>query len=60
MSEVKALLKDMITGLAHIGHIVTDLDVAVENFKRVYGVDDADIMIPPNPPGIEVQPSSHS
>ena len=43
MSEVQRVLKDFITGLAHIGHIVEDMDVALANFKRVYGVTDTDI-----------------
>ena len=51
MSEVKAVLKDFIIGLAHVGHIVEDMDAALANFKRVYGVSDDDIRIPPDPPG---------
>ncbi len=41
-------LKDHIVGLQHVGHIVTNLKQAVENFKRVYGVTDKDIVIFPD------------
>jgi len=54
VSEVKKVLKDFITGLAHVGHIVTDMDAALANFKRIYGVSDEDIRIPENPAGVEV------
>ena len=48
------VLKDFIVGLAHIGHIVTDMEAAIANFKRVYGVGDDAIRIPDNPPGAEL------
>jgi catechol 2,3-dioxygenase-like lactoylglutathione lyase family enzyme len=51
MSKIKTVLKDFIIGLAHVGHIVENRELALENFKRVYGVGDADIRIPPDPPG---------
>ena len=54
MNTIKTTLKDFIVGLAHIGHIVTDMDAAINNFKRVYGVTDEDIRIPPSPAGMEV------
>ena len=54
MNDTHTALKDFIIGLAHIGHIVDDMDAAIENFKRVYGVSDSDIRIPPDPPGVEV------
>ncbi|ARN74614.1 VOC family protein [Oceanicoccus sagamiensis] len=54
MTTIKTTLKEYITGLAHVGHIVSDMDAAINNFKRVYGVDDDDIRIPPNPEGMEV------
>lgn len=55
MSNVKLALKDFIIGLAHVGHIVKDMDSALADFKRVYGVGDDAIRIPPDPPGQEVQ-----
>jgi catechol 2,3-dioxygenase-like lactoylglutathione lyase family enzyme len=51
MSTVKRVLKDYIIGLAHVGYIVEDMDKALANFKRVYGVTDSDIRIPADPPG---------
>lgn len=48
MNEVQRVLKYFITGLAHI---VEDMDVALANFNRVYGVTDTDIRIPPCLPG---------
>lgn len=47
-------LKDFIIGLGHVGHIVADLDAALADFKRVYGVEDTDIRIPENPLGTEI------
>ncbi|WP_159931118.1 VOC family protein [Oceanicoccus sp. KOV_DT_Chl] len=54
MAQLTNNLKDFIIGLAHVGHVVTDMDAALANFKRVYGVTDDDIRIPANPPGVEV------
>ena len=52
MSTVKSLLKDYIVDLKHVGHIVPDLNQAVAEFKRIYGVTDNDIHIEP-PEGVE-------
>lgn len=49
--NVQQTLNDFIIGLMHIGHLVTDLDTAVNDFKKVYGVSDADIRLEP-PPGV--------
>ena len=49
MTIVKAL-KDYITGLQHIGHIVSDLDAAVASFCRLYGVDESTVRRVPNSP----------
>ncbi len=54
MTAIKSTLKDYIIGLAHVGHIVSDMDAAIDNFKRVYGVTDKHIRIPSNPEGVEV------
>lgn len=41
------VLKDFIVGLRHIGHIVGDLRVSIEDFRRIYGLDDEDITVLP-------------
>lgn len=43
-------LKDYIIALQHIGHIVSDLDVAIASFQRVYGLDDGAIRRVPEQP----------
>jgi catechol 2,3-dioxygenase-like lactoylglutathione lyase family enzyme len=43
MINIAATLEHYIIGLQHIGHVVSDLDVAVANFERVYGIDRADV-----------------
>jgi methylmalonyl-CoA epimerase len=43
-------LKEYIIGLQHIGHIVSDLDVAVASFQRLYGVDDSTVRRVPEQP----------
>jgi len=48
MKDIKTALTDQIVGLAHIGHIVSDLRAAIVSFQRVYGVgDDAVFVTPP-------------
>ncbi|MEX0828145.1 MAG: VOC family protein [Haliea sp.] len=48
ISALPDSLAEHIVGLAHVGHIVKDLSVAVANFKRVYGLTDAAITyVPP-------------
>ena len=42
MTIVNAL-KDYIVGLRHVGYVVDDLDEALDNFRRVYGLQSADI-----------------
>ncbi len=39
MTIVKAL-KDYIIGLQHVGHVVADLEAAVDGFRKLYGADD--------------------
>jgi len=51
MTNTKTVLKDYILGLAHIGHVVENMDEALAGFKRVYGLSDEDIFIPDTPPG---------
>jgi methylmalonyl-CoA/ethylmalonyl-CoA epimerase len=47
-------LADYIVGLQHIGHIVEDLDDAIDAFRRLYGVDDAAVSrVPATPDGSE-------
>ena len=36
-------LKDYIIGLQHVGHIVEDIEAAIDGFVRLYGVDAANI-----------------
>ena len=51
----QAVLTDYIIGLAHVGHVVESLADAIADFKRVYGVDEAQIeVIPPLPADGEV------
>ena len=54
MNDISKSLSDYIIELAHIGHIVPDLEAAIANFKKVYGVTDEDIEVLPNPPDVEV------
>ncbi|TRX55039.1 VOC family protein [Thalassomonas sp. M1454] len=46
--QIHKQLKDHIIGLQHVGYIVPNLKQAVDNFKRVYGVTDDDIIIFPD------------
>lgn len=41
------ILAQHILGLAHIGFIVEDLQLAIDEFVRVYGIDDAAINVQP-------------
>jgi methylmalonyl-CoA/ethylmalonyl-CoA epimerase len=41
--SMKESLKDYIIGLQHVGHIVEDIEAAIDGFVRLYGVDAADI-----------------
>lgn len=42
-----AVLKDHITGLAHIGYVVENLQRSVDEYKKIYGVADTSISIIP-------------
>ena len=47
--SIQSILGDYILGLQHIGHVVPDLEIALESFKRVYGIpDDAIRRVPSN------------
>ena len=48
--SLKELLKEQITGLQHVGHIVASLDDAIASFERIYGVSDQDIRRLPKDP----------
>ena len=39
MSDITATLKDRIVGVAHVGFIVPDLDVALAGFCQIYGLE---------------------
>jgi methylmalonyl-CoA/ethylmalonyl-CoA epimerase len=41
--SIKESLKDYIIGLQHIGHIVEDMDDAIDGFVRLYGIDTSDV-----------------
>ena len=49
MTIVKAL-RDYIIGLQHVGHVVENLDDAVAEFCRLYGVDAGDVRYVPEVP----------
>ena len=40
-------LKNYITGLRHVGHIVDDLRSSIQAFTEVYGLDESDITVLP-------------
>ncbi len=40
-------LKDLITGLRHVGFITTDLEASLEHFTRIYGLEPAQIRVVP-------------
>ena len=58
MVEPAQLLRDHILGVAHVGFVVPDLQAAVANAMRVYGLSRDDITYLPaageEPPGEEV------
>lgn len=54
MNEIKTALYQYITGLGHVGHIVTDLEQAIADFQKVYGLPDEAVLRLPDPPGVEV------
>jgi hypothetical protein len=41
--RLRRVLRDHIVGPAHVGFVVEDMAVAVAGFKRLYGIEDADI-----------------
>jgi len=48
------LLADYIVGLQHIGHVVTDIEAAIDRFVRVYGVDRRTVRrLPDDPEGAD-------
>lgn len=49
MAEVHAILKDCIVEAAHIGFVVPDLEQAIDQAVRVYGLDCSDISYQPAP-----------
>ena len=51
MKRINEALKDYIIGLAHIGHIVRDLENGIAGFRRLYGLSDDDITILDAPAG---------
>lgn len=52
MGDLSTVLSDWIIGPAHIGHVVTDLDVAIEEARTLYGFP-ADAVRYEPPPGVE-------
>lgn len=52
MENISKVLRDHLLGLQHIGHVVADLNAAVAEFLRVYGVDPDTVRWEP-PPGVE-------
>jgi len=53
--SIKKTLEDYIIGLQHIGHIVEDLDEAVNHFVMIYGIDANDIRRVPELPSDDTQ-----
>ena len=51
MSDLKTALEDYILGPAHVGFVVDDLDQAVANACRVYGISESTVRYEP-PPGV--------
>lgn len=37
--DLKSSLSDYLVGLQHVGHVVPDLEAAIDSFRRVYGLD---------------------
>ncbi len=52
MNEITASLGNWIISPAHIGHVVTDLDSAVEQARRLYGLETDTVRYEP-PPGVQ-------
>lgn len=48
--SIKETLEDHIIGLQHIGHIVEDIEEAIDAFVKLYGIDANDIRRVPEPP----------
>ena len=51
---LKSALNDYITGLRHVGHVVEDLDAAVESFINVYGVKADSVRYVPETPDEDI------
>jgi methylmalonyl-CoA/ethylmalonyl-CoA epimerase len=49
MADVHDILKDYIIEAAHIGFVVPDLELAINQAARVYGLSDNDISYQPEP-----------
>ena len=49
MTDTRQLLKDHIVDVAHVGFVVTSLDRAVADAKRVYGLQAGDFSYQPGP-----------
>ena len=41
--SIQTVLSDYIIGLQHVGHVVPDIDAALQTFQRIYGVGDESI-----------------
>lgn len=48
MNPITQGLNQRLLGLMHIGYVVEDLEAAVANFRRVYGLGDDDIRLLPD------------
>ena len=49
--SIQSILDDYIIKLQHIGHVVPDMDAALDTFRRVYGIGDDSIRRVPEKPG---------
>ncbi|MEP1472648.1 MAG: VOC family protein [Halieaceae bacterium] len=47
MSDIAATLKERIVGVAHVGFIVPDLNDALAEFCRIYGLEPAEVEVQP-------------
>ena len=48
--SIKETLEDYIIGLQHIGHVIEDIEEAIDAFVELYGIDATDIRRVPEPP----------
>jgi hypothetical protein len=40
--SIEQTLEDQIVGLRHVGHVVEDIEKALQHFRKLYGVDTPD------------------